>query len=116
MADNAFPPTGADVIGFLSWPTDAALEAQAAVHVKIVTNAVFAFTRGKGFSAGFANGVGMLNPVLASVIVSAAARSLSNPTGARRIEAGSYNEAPGSFAGFNLWELAALNGFRKTAA
>lgn len=113
---QAFPPTGLDVIGFLSWPTDAALEAQANVHVKVVTNAVMAYTRGKGFSPGFMDGVGMLHPVLASVIVSAAARSLANPTASKRVEAGSYSEAPGSFAGFNLWELKALDGFRKTAA
>jgi hypothetical protein len=55
-------------------------------------------------------------PELRSVILSAAARSLSNPTQARRIEIGSYSELPGSLASFSLLETLTLNRYRKRAA
>ena len=50
------------------------------------------------------------------VIVGAAARSLSNPTQDRRVEAGSFNSVPGSFAGWSLNELAVLRRYRRVAA
>jgi hypothetical protein len=53
---------------------------------------------------------------VAVVITSAAARSLNNPTHDRRIEAGSYNAAPGSAASWSLLESYVLNGYRRRAA
>jgi hypothetical protein len=103
-------PVGTDVIAFLGWPTDAAINAQATQHVGMVTAAVRAYTRGRGFAI-----TGQVPEELAAVIVSATARSLSNPAQSRRIEAGSLTETPGSLASFSVLECLVLNGFRRRA-
>jgi hypothetical protein len=86
-------PTGADVLAFLGWDADTALSAQADAHVMLVAAMAKSYVRGIGFHAT----LGECEADLSAVIVSAAARSLTNPGQARRIEAGSFNMMPGTF-------------------
>lgn len=104
-------PIGADLLKFVGWPITPDLLAQASQHVAIVTAVVRSYTRGRGFAVGGA----VCDEAVSAVILSAGARSLDNPAQARRVEAGSYNAVPGSFAGFTLVETLLLNNFRKTA-
>ena len=87
-----------------------ALSTQADAHVKAVAHQAWAYTTGRGFAAPGGQsaidtnpGIVTVAPEIRTVILSAAARSLSNPTQARRIEAGTYNELPGSFASGRFW-------------
>lgn len=74
-----------------------------------------AYTRGKGF--GFdPYAEPYCAPDIAAVIVSTSARLASNPTGAKRIEAGSFHTVPGTFEGWTLAELAILQCYRRRTA
>ncbi len=101
-------PTGQTVISFLGWPSDPSLITQADQHAEHVAALAHAYTRGKGFSDDGATA----EPALCKVIVSATARSLSNPSQARRTEAGAFSELPGSLASFSLLETIALDRYR----
>jgi hypothetical protein len=57
----------------------------------------------------------MVDEAISAVIISSAARSLSNPSSAREIEAGTFKEAPGTFYGWSLAELVILQGWRRMA-
>ena len=107
-------PTADDVLGFLGWTSDSETESQAAVHVEHATRAARGYTRGRGFEKDQSN-VWTVAEDIAAVIVSAAARSLNNPTSDVRVEAGQYNAVPGSFASFSLIEDIVLKRYRKTA-
>lgn len=110
-------PTGADVLAFLGWPSDPDLTAQADVHAEHVTLAASAYTRKRGFVVNEFSVTGwQCESDIAAAITSACARSLSNPSSARRIEAGAFNEMPGSFASWSLTEYLILNQYRTTAA
>lgn len=85
---------------------------QVAAHLDAVTLAVHAYTRGNGFDP--LNGEP--GPDLAAVIVSAASRSVSNPTHTDGQTIGGVTERPGAFTGWTLPELAVLNGYRRRAA
>ncbi|GAB2917294.1 hypothetical protein GCM10027047_13850 [Rhodococcus aerolatus] len=104
-------PTGADVLAYLGWPSAPELIAQADQHVETVKMLALAHTRGRGLVDVF----GACDDAFGAVILSAAARSLSNPSHARRIEAGSYNEVGGVFSGWTLVERVVLDGLRRTA-
>lgn len=107
-------PTAEDLCHWLRWPHldgDQAVEAQQ--HIETATTLVRAYVRGRGFME--IDGVQHVDQALRSVILSAAGRSLSNPTSASRIEAGSYSESPGA-PGWSLMERVILDGFRRRAA
>ena len=104
-------PTGAEVLAFLGWPSDSTLQQQADQHAEQVGVMVRTYVRGRGFSEDRTQA----EEDLAAVIVSSAARSLNNPAQDRRIEAGSFNSAPGSFHGWSLAELAILHSHRRRA-
>ena len=103
-------PTGADLIKFLGWSNSARNVALVTAHLEHVAALAKAYTRGKGFSM-----VGLAEVVaepIAQVILSGAARSVSNPSAAFRIESGSVVATPGRFEGWNLAEQVTLNRFR----
>lgn len=108
-------PTGSDVLGHLGWSTDPDVTTQADQHVAQVALACRAYVRGRGWEKSPEN-VWTVAEDQAVVIISACARSLSNPDNSRRVEAGSYNAVPGSFEGWSLIESYVLNGYRKRAA
>lgn len=76
-------------------------------HFPIVQAQVYAYTRGRGFIGD------KPTPPLAAVIVSATARSASNPTGTESTQLGELRTRPGVYAGWTLPELAILNAYRK---
>lgn len=69
---------------------------------------VHGYTRGRGFTAELEPSDG-----IRAVIISAAARSLSNPTGMERYRLDATDYRPGIYAGWTLPELAILHGYRK---
>lgn len=103
-------PTGSDVLAYLGWAADSGVLAQADQHTANVVLVAKSYVRGRGFEI-----TGQVADDIAAVIVSAAARSLSNPAQDRRIEAGSFNSAPGSFASWSLAEAAVLHEYRQRA-
>ena len=105
-------PTGQDVLTFLGRSGGSMTQADA--HVDHVTAMVRACTRGRGFVTGTEPKIAA---DLAAVIVTAAARLVTNPHGLREQEASgvatvTYNE----FRGFNLAEQMVLNSHRRRAA
>lgn len=99
-------PTTYDVEAFLGREVD---PVQSQAHLETVTAFARAYTRGRGFTDGI--------PAddIATVIVTATARLLSNPVGTVTEQVGSYSVRYGTFAGFNLVEMAVLNTYRKRA-
>lgn len=104
-------PTGQTVLNYLGWPSDDALVVQATKHAQQAAVLAKSYVRGRGFGTGV--DAGKCEEDLAAVIISSAARSLSNPSSAREIEAGTFKEAPGSFYGWSLVELLVLQGHRR---
>lgn len=104
-------PSGADVLTYLGWPSNEDLAAQADQHVALVAAMASNYTRNRGIDVV----TGACSWALRAVVLAAAARSLSNPSQSRRIEAGSYSELPAAFSGWTLVERAVLDGYRKTA-
>lgn len=103
-------PTGQEVADFLGRGSDTDLVSLASIHVVHVANLARAYTRGKGFVDGA--------PVddIASVIVTATARLVTNPTLDKSESIGSYSVSAGSFYGWSLVEQSILNGYRRRAA
>lgn len=121
-AELAFvgPPTPDDLRAFLGWPEfDAEQEAAAATHILRALAFARSYTRGRGFLSVTVddNGdpVGWVRAEIALVIISAAARSMTNPTGASRVEVGQYSALPGQ-ADWTLTERLALDTWRRRAA
>lgn len=89
--------------------------AQADEHLATVTVFVYGYTRGRGFTEAEAGA-----PVpawdLRHVILTAAARSMSNPTQLRQYTVGDYNESPAALSSWSLVETAVLHRYRKRAA
>lgn len=106
-------PTGAEVLAYLDRPGDEHLVAQASKHAAQAATLVRSYTRGRGFGTG--EDQGKCAEDVAAVIVTYAARSLTNPTSAREIDAGSFRASPGSAWSFSLVELIVLNGYRQRA-
>lgn len=102
-------PTGADLAKHLGWPSDdSETLALCARHVTHVLALVHSRCRGRGFSPTG----GQMAADLAEVVYSAAARSVADPTGARRIEVGSVVTSPSPFVGFTLAEQDVLRRYR----
>lgn len=103
-------PTGADLIKFLGWSSSARNLDMCNTHVQYVAALAKAHTRGKGFS--MTNLQETVAEPIAQVILSGAARSVSNPSAVFRIEAGTTVATPGRFENWNLAEQVTLNRFR----
>ena len=95
------------VLTFAGLPDSEATRATIQQHLEIVTAQVRAYVRGNGFAAGYPS------PDLEAVIISAAARSAVNPTGAARLSFGELRTEPGIYNGFTLPELAILHSYRR---
>lgn len=107
------PPTAADVLAYLGWTADADLTAQATTHVKSVALAARSYCRSRGWEQ---SGTAWTCPEdVREVIVSAAARSLSNPEQAREVSAGTFRAAPGSLWSWSLLERLVLDNYRLKA-
>lgn len=104
-------PDGAALAKHLGWPAeDAETLAMCARHVEHITTLVHSRTRGRGFGVTAAT----CAPDLAEIILSAAARSVADPTGARRVEVGTVVTSPTPFTGWTLAEQAVLSRYRPT--
>lgn len=103
---------GQQVADFLGRGDDFALVTLAGAHVPVVSAMVKAYTRGAGFDPM----LGTPDDALVAVIVSCAARSVTNPEQARQVTVSDYSESPGLFAGWTLPELAILHTYRRRAA
>jgi len=104
--------TAADVSAFLGSPGNAGIEALAEAHLPIIEQLARGYTRGKGFTDDGAE------DDVAAVIVSAAARSVANPTRiASSIVGGIQTQYGGSgtFTGWTILERAVLDRYRKKA-
>ncbi len=84
----------------------------AAEHLPVVTEMVRGYTRGAGFYPDSLEP----GPELAHVIVSAAARSVSNPHSVRDETVGDFSVRRTVFTGFTLAELAVLHRHRRQLA
>lgn len=107
-------PTSADVLAHLGWANSARNGALVTAHLEHVTELARAYTRGRGFDEF--GGKTFCDPSVRAVIVGAASRSVSNPSNAYRIEAGTVVATPSRFEGFTLAEATALNRFRVRVA
>lgn len=107
-------PTGGDVLGHLGWAEEGTLTAQADQHAQQIALMARSYTRGQGWRSDGYGGL-LVAEDIATVIVSATARSLSNPEQARRVEAGSFSSLPGNAGSWSLLEAFVLNGYRRRA-
>lgn len=98
--------------------TPAELAELAEAHAAAVALQVRGYTRGRGFIAPDPEQPDDEQPDrnLRAVIASAAARSMSNPTGAESVKLGEATYRPGQYVGWTLPELAILNVYRKRQA
>src|SRR5699024_7169639 len=98
--------------------TPAELAGLAEAHAAAVALQVRGYTRGRGFIVPDPEQPDDEQPDrnLRAVIASAAARSMSNPTGAESVKLGEATYRPGQYAGWTLPELAILNSYRKRQA
>lgn len=100
------------VLAFAGYPADSpAVDELVEQHLPVVMAQVRTYTRGRGFSDA-----GHPDVNLRAVIVSATARSMSNPTGAGSLRLGNMTTNPGIYAGWTLPELAILHGYRRRSA
>lgn len=95
-------PTGSDLLRALGCPTD---DAEALRQADSAAENVVALladaTRGRGFTDG---ALLMCTPGLYAVAVSAGCRWLTNPSQAKRLEAGELVSTPTPFTGWTLAE------------
>lgn len=99
-------PTPADLAAHLGWPElDTEQETSAQGHLDRAAAAVRAYTRGRGFLGEW------MAPEVASVVLRLAGRSLANPTGDARVQAGAFTSTPGQ-PEFTLLDRLILNGWR----
>lgn len=103
--------SGQRVADYLGRGDDVAFVALAGQHAEIVTAFVKAYVRGRGFdTAGFPG------DDLAAVIVTSAARLVTNPELGGQQSVGAYTTTPGVLDGWTLPELAVLHRYRRRAA
>lgn len=96
-----------DVAKFLGRADEPEIIALAQEHLPVVTTFVEAYTRGRGFTNGEPDSK------LRSVIITACARMVPNPSQLKRFQAGEYSETPATLEGFNLAEQAVLHLYRR---
>ncbi|SER12018.1 hypothetical protein [Microlunatus flavus] len=103
-------PVVEDLCNFMGWfDLDEEQQATARAHLLRAVHLVHAYTRGRGWTGDF------LAPAVAQIVVSVAARTMTNPTSAVRVEAGAYSSVPGQ-PDFTLQERLVLDGWRRRAA
>lgn len=102
-------PSASDVATYLDW-TEADLR-QIDAHLRLVTAMARSYTRGAGFLDD-----DECEEDIAAVLITATARSVSNPTNATRVEVGSYSELPARFDGWTLIEQHVLHSYRRRTA
>lgn len=109
FAEKPYPVTSDDVVGFLG---DAGLDKRMVIaHIEMARDLVEGYTRGEGFTeAGDPYGD------VRRVIIGVAARSVTNPLGLQREQAGTQTVAYGRFEGFTLAEQKVLNRYRQMAS
>ena len=98
------------VAAFVGHPGNAEVVATAVAQVPVVTEYVRGFTRGRGFTGEVPAGP------LRAVIVSGAARLVTNPEQVSHFTTGDYSERPAQLAGWTLTELGILRRYRLTSA
>lgn len=103
-------PTSTELLSHLGWSSSARNVSLATAHLSHVTELAKAYTRGRGFEGD------ACEASIKAVIIGAAARSVSNPSNAYRIEAGTVVATPARFEGFSLAEQTALNRYRVRVA
>ena len=110
-------PTVAAVIAFLGWSNSPRNTALVSSHLEHVTALAHGHTRGRGFVTP-TEGVEPSGcaAAIAQVIVSATARSCSNPTRAYKTIAGTVETTPNRFEGWTLLERQTLDRFRLRVA
>ena len=101
----------ADVARFLGRDGDQNAIDLATEHLPIITAMVRRYVRGSGFDTD-----GIPDNDLAAVIVSSAARYVSNPSGTISETVGPFSVRQGIFNGWTLPELAILHAYRRRAA
>lgn len=79
------------------------------MHLPVVEAFVHGYTRGRGFTDGVP-----AHP-LEHVIISAAARLVTNPEQVHQYTTGDYSERPAVLTGWTLAELSILNNYRRRA-
>lgn len=99
---------GQDVADYLGRGDETDLVALAELHLGHVTNYVREYVRGQGFD----DATGEPNDSLASVIVAATARVVTNPALTRSESIGGYSVTYGAFLGYTLAELGVLHNYR----
>lgn len=99
-------PTVSDVLTFLGWSSSARNVALVSSHLADVTALARAYTRERGFTGN------TCAPALGAVIVSATARSVSNPARAYKVVAGTVETTPNRFEGWSLIERQTLDRYR----
>ncbi len=108
MAHRA-TPTPQEVAAFLQWDP-ATDSARITPHLAAVTAFTRSYTRGRGFTDT------TCAEEIWATIVTATARSVSNPDQATRKEIGGWSEVPAKFEGFTIAEQLALNEHRRRTA
>jgi hypothetical protein len=106
--------SGHDVAAFLGRADDEQLVAMAARHLFEIAQLARSYTRGSGFLIQDSDNAVVFTPnaEIASVIVLATARLVTNPAQVQREEADGYAVA-GSFQGWTLPERAVLDRYRR---
>lgn len=104
-------PQAALVAAFLGQGDDPQVIALAGVHLPLITEMARTHTRGVGFDEADEP-----NAAIASVIVSATARIVSNPSSHQMAQAGPMTVRHTVFVGWSLVELSVLDAHRRKAA
>lgn len=103
-------PLAAREAAYIGRPGDREVIALANTHLPVVEAFVHGYTRGRGFDRD-----GRPTVPLAHVIVSAAARLVTNPEQVHQYATGDYSERPAVLTGWTLAELAVLHNYRRRA-
>ena len=98
------------VAAFVGQPGNAEVVETAVAQVPVVVEYVRGYTRGRGFT-----GEAPAGP-LRAVIVSGAARLVTNPEQVSHFTVGDYSERPAQLAGWTLAELGILRRYRVVSA
>lgn len=104
-------PLARRLVAYVGRPGDTEALALANAQLPIVEAFVHGYVRGRGFYVD-----GTPTPPLQAVIISAAARLLSNPEQVTWYAIGDYSERPRVLEGYTLAEIGVLHRYRKRAA
>ena len=105
-------PTVEEVAAFLRW--EAAAAPRISPHLSVVTSFVRGYTRGRGFAT--IDGEPHCAEAVRATIITATARSVTNPQQRVRHEKDGESEMPAVFAGLTVMEQLSLNEYRRRTA